>query len=75
MGEYADYILKVLNGDNCVQCVTHLGNGEGFPRLCSYCKKHSNDPMPGEKTVCPKCKKSVKAIGLKDHMRDAHKEA
>lgn len=31
--------------------------------------------MPkSEKVNCPKCNKWVKAVGLKDHIRDAHKE-
>lgn len=69
MGEYADYIL---NGDDCEQCGAYLGGGEGFTRMCASCRKTSADPLPNEKIACPKCKKRVKAVGLKDHMRDAH---
>ena len=35
MGEAAD---DLLNGDACEQCGEWLGDGAGYPQLCSGCK-------------------------------------
>lgn len=68
MGEIAE---MMLDGTLCEQCGTYMGEGDGFLRVCSYCRKRSSAER---KAACPKCNKRVKAIGLAQHMRDAHKE-
>lgn len=77
MGEIADMMLE---GDLCAGCGVALdGDGEGFPRYCSKeCEPRDLPPVlsrsrsPAEKVNCPTCGKRVKAVGLKDHQRDAH---
>jgi endogenous inhibitor of DNA gyrase (YacG/DUF329 family) len=72
VGEIADMMLE---GDLCAGCGVYLeGDGEGFPRYCSKQCEPQDGPLraPAEKVKCPTCGKRVKAVGLKDHQRDAH---
>lgn len=70
MGEIADLMI---NGDICEQCGEELGQGDGYARLCAACSQENAKPQQPEKVACPKCGKRVKAIGLAQHQRDAHK--
>lgn len=77
MGEIAEMMLE---GDLCGGCGVYLeGMGQGFQRFCPDCKRdgtgQSDWKPPAEKVRCPQCGKRVKAIGLGDHIRDAHKGA
>lgn len=64
MGEVAEMIL---DGTLCQSCGVFIGEGEGFPRECAYCRRAGK---AAGKVACPVCKKKVK--GLNDHIRDAH---
>ncbi len=78
MGEIADMMLE---GDLCAGCGVYMeGDGEGFPRYCSKACEPRDMPAAltrsrkatAQKVNCTTCGKRVKAIGLKDHQRDAH---
>jgi len=80
MGEIAE---MMLDGTLCEQCGSYMGDGGGFVRHCFSCAKDfralnagGNDAPRSKpatpKVFCPTCKKRVKAVGLQDHMRDAH---
>ena len=75
MGEMADYMI---NGDDCQECGEYLGEGDGYPRSCASCRaqhKHESRIPKGQmiqRVACPSCGKKIKAVGLKDHQRDAH---
>jgi hypothetical protein len=74
MGEIAD---MMLDGTMCQGCGVWLhdgADGPGYPGWCSSCKPSgaAKGSAPAEKTNCPTCGKRVKAVGLKDHQRDAH---
>lgn len=75
MGEVAD---MMLDGTLCAGCGGYMdGDGEGFPRYCSDCKRErgSGGHMRTKvvaKVKCPTCGKTVKKAGLADHQRDAH---
>ena len=81
MGEYAD---MMLDGTMCEGCGVYLGPAVGYPRYCPSCAKdlpgdHFQSPkyktrqQTPPKVKCPTCGKKVKAAGLADHMRDAHR--
>jgi hypothetical protein len=71
MGEIAD---MMLDGTLCEGCGVYLeGDGDGIPRYCSSCRRIQG-PGPSMKVACPTCGRKVKAVGLKDHQRDTHKE-
>ena len=82
MGEIAE---MMLDGTLCEGCGVALGgSADGFPRQCSDCarevraEKHAQTLTHHQqikKTPCPTCGRKVKAIGLSDHMRDAHGSA
>ncbi len=81
MGEIAD---MMLDGTMCQGCGVWLHDGEdgpGFPSFCRDCEQqekiHEIDQGARQlaaqaKVKCPTCGKRVKALGLKDHQRDAH---
>ena len=76
MGEIAE---MMLDGTLCAGCGVFLnGDGDGFPRYCTDCQRPSSykptrcKRETREKVSCPTCKKRVNAVGLADHMRDAH---
>lgn len=75
MGEIAD---MMLDGTMCQGCGVWLHGGEdgpGYPGFCSDCKPKQRSLAPSNpapKVACPTCGKRVKAVGLKDHQRDAH---
>lgn len=72
MGDIADAMLE---GDLCEGCGVYMPGGAGFPQRCSDCSRGGSDfpRVHTAKVKCPTCKKTVKAVGLSDHMRDAHK--
>lgn len=67
MGEIANMMLE---GTLCAGCGEYLeqGWGDGFPRYCAGCAP----PSLKVKVKCPQCGRSVKAVGLDQHIRDAH---
>lgn len=67
MGEIAD---MMLDGTLCEGCGVYLGDECGYPRYCSGCRPPRK--KAAAKVECPTCKRKVKAVGLIDHMRDAH---
>lgn len=77
MGEYAE---MMLDGTCCEGCGEYLGDGDGFPAYCSpQCaagRGAEYDVLPppqwSKKTKCPECGRKVKAVGLRDHLRDMH---
>lgn len=71
MGDIAD---AMLDGDLCESCGVYMPGGAGYPQQCSDCARAGSDfPRANmAKVKCPTCNKTVKAVGLKDHMRDAH---
>lgn len=72
MGEIADMILEGILCEGCG--VTLSGKGNGYPRKCWDCRRAEDQPLPLERVACKICKRRVKFVGLKDHMRDTHGE-
>jgi DNA-directed RNA polymerase subunit RPC12/RpoP len=81
MGEIAD---MMLDGTMCQGCGVWLhdgADGPGYPGYCSDCRRelgpepkdHIEPPKP--KVKCPTCGRKVRAIGLKQHQRDTHKDS
>lgn len=80
MGEIAEMMLE---GDLCEGCGCYMGgSGDGFPRRCASCRKEQRAEnhqatlarhQQVKKVPCPTCGRKVKACGLSDHQRDAHK--
>lgn len=76
MGEIAD---MMLDGTMCQVCGVWMDDGNdgpGFPQTCSCCRSYDRRERVREKgqvkVPCPTCGRKVKAVGLKDHQRDAH---
>ena len=71
MGDIAD---AMLDGDLCQVCGVYMENGSGFPQTCASCQREMRTFPNGRfaKVKFPVCNKTVKAVGLKDHQRDAH---
>jgi hypothetical protein len=71
MGDIAD---AMLDGDLCQGCGVYMEGGNGYPQTCPSCQREAKDFPQGRsaKVKCPICNKTVKAVGLKDHTRDAH---
>lgn len=73
MGEIAD---MMLDGTMCQGCGVWLHGGKdgpGYPGFCRDCEPANTKVTPSQpKVSCPTCGKRVKAVGLKDHQRDAH---
>lgn len=69
MGEIAE---MMLDGTLCEGCGVYMGADTGFPVRCAQCQNDGQVPRKGMKAECPVCKRKVKAVGLDDHMRDAH---
>lgn len=75
MGDIAD---AMLDGDLCQCCGVYMEGGNGYPQTCGGCQRtfeRAGIPSVTPKVKCPTCGKKVKAVGLKDHMRDAHSQA
>lgn len=74
MGDIAD---AMLDGDLCQVCGVYMSGGDGYPQTCAGCLRETRDFPDGRhaKVKCPICQKTVKAVGLKDHTRDAHSGA
>jgi hypothetical protein len=73
MGDIAD---AMLDGDLCQCCGEYMEGGDGYPRTCAACSQREARNYPdgrSGKVKCPICNKTVKAVGLKDHTRAAHK--
>ena len=76
MGDIAE---MMLDGTMCECCGVFLhGPALGYPRYCSkQCAKdrggREDFPKQTLRTRCIQCGKTVKAAGLRDHMRDVHK--
>lgn len=67
----------MLDGTLCEQCGVYVGDPLGFPRKCRDCNTAGKMArlvagLEAAKVSCPKCGKRVKAMGLADHLRDAH---
>jgi hypothetical protein len=74
MGEIAD---MMLNGTLCQGCGVYLGSDNGYPTLCSSCKRERipnpiTPPRDPNKVACRWCRRHVKVSGLADHMRVKH---
>ena len=87
MGEYTE---MMLNETCCEGCGEYIGGGDGFPAYCSpqcaadrgahsisypLSKKAKASAAKAAMAVCDECGKRVKATGLWQHKRDAHKAA
>lgn len=71
MGDVAE---MMLDGTLCEGCGAYLGAGGGYPRRCQSCQTPATKTKPATaKAKCPQCGKTVKAAGLNDHLRDAHR--
>jgi hypothetical protein len=69
MGEISE---MMLDGTLCSVCGVFVGDDCGYPRPCDGCaSRERKQHQP--KVACPTCGKRVKAVGLADHQRDAHK--
>lgn len=68
MGEVAE---MMLDGTLCSSCGAYVGEMGGVPVTCRDCRDPTPRPTPA-KASCPRCSRRVKAIGLPQHMRDAH---
>lgn len=80
MGEMAEYML---NGDDCEWCGEYLGDGLGYPRLCSSCQREADRMAPAREAAtraliaskCPHCGKRLKSPqGVSDHVRMVHEQ-
>ncbi len=85
MGEIAD---MMIDGELCEQCGVYMGGSAGFARMCGGCDRENAPARKAaraarhaatlaqhqaiKKVACATCGKRVKAVGLPDHMRDAH---
>ena len=68
MGEIADMMLE---GTLCANCGEYMGDaGYGVPRYCVGCDDRLQ--LHESKVKCTTCGRKVKAVGLQQHMRDAH---
>lgn len=78
MGEIAEMMLDGILCQGCGELLLEEGDDvPGYPRSCAACarlQRALNSP-PAPKVMCPTCGKKVKAVGLADHQRDAHKAA
>lgn len=81
MGDVAD---MMLDGTLCSSCGQFLGAEDDYPQMCPECLKEdiASGPKvrrspcePRQKVSCAICKRRVNILGIKDHMRDKHKEA
>ncbi|MCZ2496404.1 hypothetical protein GN316_06515 [Xylophilus sp. Kf1] len=69
MGEITE---MMLDGTLCEGCGCHLtGEADGVPRYCRGCGS-GKQIARAAKVTCSVCQKRVKAMGLADHMKDAH---
>lgn len=69
MGEIANLIIE---GDVCQYCMCELGIGPGYPRSCRSCAVPPRTTSVQPMTTCPHCKKSVKLVGLQQHIKAKH---
>jgi len=76
MGDIAD---DIISGFQCQYCGEILGEEVGYPRSCAGCEEPdmvqeilSKNQKKKERVTCSICKRSVKVVGLDDHMRDVH---
>lgn len=76
MGEMAD---AMLNGEYCPGCGEYLGEGDGFPQMCSGCAPRDRAPRARpfaskpKKVKCPQCpKRFATEFAMIDHERDVH---
>ena len=79
MGEIAD---MMLDGTLCQGCGIYMDDDSepGHPRFCYSCRREQREAAPPRfsvpsnlaKVACKICGRHVKAVGLKDHMRDRH---
>lgn len=75
MGDIADMIL---DGTLCQGCGEFIG--EDFPSYCGACVKFNKadehkklaNQQQIKKIKCKVCQRTVKPVGMKDHLRDAH---
>lgn len=84
MGEIADMMIEGVLDEETGEYIGDINEGiygyaaPGFP--ISYERNGFDSDAPGvtppkpkaEYTRCPDCNKRVKAVGLRDHQRDAH---
>ena len=68
MGDIADMMLE---GTLCEQCGSFIGGGDDYPRNCG-CDESAPSYQEGAKTRCPVCNKSVKIVGLDQHIDAKH---
>lgn len=77
----SDVAEMMLDGTLCEGCGRYLGSNSGIATRCRRCQKVDKAAAHAsvlahhqriKKVPCPQCGKKVKAIGLNDHLRDAH---
>lgn len=72
MGDVAD---AMLDGTLCACCGVYVGDSAGYAVYCSDCAGDFNYRTPSkDKIKCVICNKTVKQVGLQQHMRDKHGE-
>ena len=77
MGEIADMMIDGTMCQGCGEWLNGGRDGPGYPVYCSSCRREQNLPTVAReggrpKIECPTCRRRVRAVGLKDHQRDAH---
>ncbi len=83
MGEIAE---MMMDGTLCEGCGVFLNDDvPGYPCRCGDCARearadrkaaniaaHNERQVAQKKTPCPTCGRRVKAVGLANHIKDAH---
>lgn len=70
MGEIAD---MVLDGMLCESCGGYIDDAyEGIPRKCGDCASAQSRDRGQIKESCQHCKRMVKRVGMRDHIRAVH---
>ena len=74
MGDVSE---MMLDGTLCEGCGVYMdGEADGYPVRCASCQGDSPGPGFVEKKFtwakCPVCRRTVKAVGLSQHMSAKH---
>jgi tRNA(Ile2) C34 agmatinyltransferase TiaS len=63
----------MLDGTLCEGCGVYMdSDGEGYPRKCNDCQGAAPSAGTNEKTRCQVCGKTVKVVGLEQHVKAKH---